>query len=207
MKGIRVPGDKSKGLCPSCKQLVTTTWNYGRLALPERGITVDGVMLSTCDACGTQVALAQQSASLIKQAKEAHAKRIPVRLPRPLLDFARMTIPEYGLKDREAPVKILLRAMLHDAHRPQRRRQLVRAIRAAGADPILRQKSDMLISFRLEPALLTSLQQLQAEAHLPSLSQVLKCVLVAVEDDEGVQRHLALLRARPIMSFREKDKD
>lgn len=194
MKGIRVPGERSRAVCPTCQDLRQIRWDYGRFAL-NNGVEVDGVMLGFCEVCQGQVLVAQQSAPLIQAARERHRRRLAVRLPRPLLDFVRMVSPARagGGPGGESPVATVLRAMLRDAQDPTRRKELVALMKQVGQDPVLGQPSDQPVYLRLEPELVEALAKLQRALRLPTLSQAVKRALVASQLDNKAQERLATL--------------
>lgn len=189
MKAIRVPGDKVRAVCPHCRRLVPSTWRYEDFRL-DSGICVQDVLQAYCDTCGTSVLVAQQSAPLIKDAREADRRRVSVRLPRPLLDYARMVAPGPWPAEKGSPVGMVLQAMLRNGDQPQRRKSLVRIIRGVEGDPVLKQPSDVAVYFRLESAHVSTMEHLRRATHLRSISQVIKRMLVAAEQDQTTHQVL-----------------
>lgn len=61
-------GDKSKGACSKCKELVDTTLVIKDYLLVESNINVPDLLQGVCDECGTTVSIPHQSMPQIKKA-------------------------------------------------------------------------------------------------------------------------------------------
>lgn len=59
------PGDKSKGICYTCKKMVITTFKYG--PLKEE---IPNILIAYCDVCGDPVGIPHQSVEDIKRYRE-----------------------------------------------------------------------------------------------------------------------------------------
>lgn len=96
MKSIVVEGDKTEGPCETCGGFVPAVWKYLPWKLSD-GRTVDDVMQAVCASCGAIVAIADQSAHLVREALDDRvAHRIKIRLPQELMDFASIELSATG---------------------------------------------------------------------------------------------------------------
>jgi hypothetical protein len=134
-------------------------------------------MLAFCDVCGSRLAMAQQSAHLVRRAHPKKRKKTGAGG-----DPAQSTAPELVLK--------AMLATLLD--RPELRRSLALKLSELRNDPLLAQPSETKINMGLTPRLLEELATLQEVSHLTQ-SQVIRATLVAARLDPGVTRELRKL--------------
>lgn len=72
-------GDKSKGICSSCEQIVETVFKKTDLHIPEECVMVKGILASFCVHCNDRIGIPAQSTPEIK--KQIHAAREADLLP------------------------------------------------------------------------------------------------------------------------------
>lgn len=79
-------GDKSKGICTSCKSVVGTTFELKEVPLISGKGSIDGVLAAVCDHCGNLVSIPQQSTARIRDGLFGKKCSVEVRIPRHLRD-------------------------------------------------------------------------------------------------------------------------
>lgn len=83
---IFMEGEKSKGLCQSCKKVVPTTFRVSSVKRSSGKGRVDDILAARCDHCDHIVAIPQQSSPRIEEALRKKYS-IEVRLPIHLRDI------------------------------------------------------------------------------------------------------------------------
>lgn len=94
---IFIEGEKSKGLCQTCKKLVPTTFKVSSVPLSSGKGNVDGILAARCDVCDHVVAIPQQSAPRIHETLTAKKRSIEVRVPLHLLDILVLASAEFKM--------------------------------------------------------------------------------------------------------------
>lgn len=193
MKTLILPGQKTRVGCDGCKAMQSATFRYDTLILPG-GIKVPHAMLAFCDVCGQQVAMAQQSAHLVRKATRRPRKKTSVRLPRVLFDLSSLLVTEAGGDPSQgAAPELVLKAMLATLiDQPQRRRELAHRLQELRSDSLLAQPSEQKLNLGLNPKLFDELVQLQHNAGLGQ-SDVIRTTLVAARQDSAVVQELRKL--------------
>ena len=194
MKNLILPGQKTWVGCDTCKAMVPATFRYDTLTLSD-GVKVPNAMLAFCDVCGTQVAMAQQSAHLIRRTHQKRRKKTSVRLPRILFDLASLLVTEVGGDPNEGPApELVLKAMLATLlDQPQRRQALGKRLRELRNDPLLAKPSEQKLNLGLTSRLLEELAGLQEVSKLGTQSEVIRTTLVAARQDPDVSKELRKL--------------
>ena len=80
-------GDKSKAVCETCKDVISTTFDYRTVPFSEGSGEVKNILVAVCDACDAVIATPPQSTPAIKNARETATKSIEVKLPAPYLEI------------------------------------------------------------------------------------------------------------------------
>lgn len=194
MKSLILPGHQIRVGCDTCKAMVPATFRYDTLTLSD-GVKVPYAMLAFCDVCGTQVAMAQQSAHLIRKAHQKLRKKTSVRLPRILFDMASLLVAEVGGDPNEGPApELVLKAMLATLlDQPQRRQALGLRLGELRNDPLLAQPSEQKLNLGLTTRLLEELASLKKVSKLGTQSEVIRTTLVAARQDPEVNKELRKL--------------
>lgn len=110
MKSIVLEGQVSEAPCERCQRFVPARFAYGPVEL-DGGLVVESVMRATCDECGAVLALAPQSAYLLRRALlQQKKRRTTVRLPQELADFIALKLSLVGM--RPSKVDLFFRALL-----------------------------------------------------------------------------------------------
>ncbi len=60
-------GDKSQAICPNCKKIVSTTFEYRDVALDDGSSTAPGILAGVCDQCNMVISIPGQSSPAIKR--------------------------------------------------------------------------------------------------------------------------------------------
>ena len=74
-------GDASKAVCEDCQDVVQTTFVYRDMPFDDGHGIAEGVLVSTCDECGSVVAVPAQSIPAIRQARADASASFEVVLP------------------------------------------------------------------------------------------------------------------------------
>lgn len=193
MKTVFLPGKQIRAICRTCGCIEDATYGYGTITLDD-GTEVESVMRALCDRCSSLVAVAQQSAPTLHAARTRRDEvkrrsRSTIRLPRVLVDFARMELhDEGGAPERfDLMVKAFLLAVMRA--RPARRERLIRALRDSD-DSVLALPLDASVHLDLSERLWETLEALRAEASSSSASDLVRRMLVVMEGDRGTRQEL-----------------
>jgi len=65
---IHKEGDKSRAVCDTCKNIVSTTFRYAPYNYEE--LTISDILQGFCDVCGVVVSIPHQSSYKIKEFRE-----------------------------------------------------------------------------------------------------------------------------------------
>jgi len=193
MKEIVLPGQKTRVGCDTCKAMQPATFRYETLTLPG-DIKVPNAMLAFCDVCGSRVAMAQQSAHLIRKAHQKKRKKTSVRVSRVLSDLASLMVEGAGGDPAQSTApELVLKAMLATLlDRPELQQSFALRLGELRNDPILAQPSETKINMGLTPRLLEELATLQKVSRLTQ-SEVIRTTLVAARLDPDVTKELRKL--------------
>lgn len=192
MKRVFHPGKRVKAPCERCGAVVEATYGYG--SVPYQGKVVEGVMRATCDRCGEVVATAQQSAPLFRAAveKKPRKRQSSVRIPRVLADSARLELSRNGASDVER-FELLVKAFALSVRASEKRWDtMVDRLRSV-KDPALELPNDVQFPLYMNQRLAIVLKDLQEAAELPSLSELVRRILVLMESDTLAETELQKL--------------
>lgn len=102
-------GEKSKGICNKCEELVPTTFCISSVPLSKGKGKVNDILCSSCDHCGNVVSIPQQSTPRIKEFLTRKKHSIEVRLPRHLLDVLLLASDQFEIGNPELLKDSLIR--------------------------------------------------------------------------------------------------
>ncbi len=194
MKSLKVPGDKTRVGCDSCKAMVSATFRYDTLCLQD-GTRVPNAMLAFCDTCGAQVAMAQQSAYLVRKARHGQRKKTSVRLQQTLFDLASLLVEDAGGDPGEtsAPELVLKAVLATVLDHPQRREVLVQKLVNLRSDPLLSASAaQRKLNLGLTTRLKSELSSLEKDTALTQ-SDLVRFSIVAAREDARVSQELKKL--------------
>lgn len=190
MKNLVLPGQKTRVGCDTCKAMVSATFRHDTITLDD-GVKVPNAMLAFCDICGHQVAMAQQSAHLIRKAREKRRQKTSVRLQPILFDLSSVLVTEVGGDPNEAQapelvLKAMLATLLDD---PKRRKALVKRLIELRNDPLLAGSPGQKLNLGLTSRLRNELVHLQKASEFTQ-SEVIRTTLVAASTDPRASKEL-----------------
>jgi hypothetical protein len=96
-------GDVSRAICPHCKAMRDTVYQYRQVLLGKAKVPVPNVLVGVCRTCDRTISLPAQSTPRIKQARERDIKEQNARIPLELED--RLNMMAYSLDIRPEPFK------------------------------------------------------------------------------------------------------
>jgi len=96
-------GDESRAICPHCKAMRDTVYQYREVLFGKTKVPVPNVLVGVCHACDRTISLPAQSMPRIKEARERDIKEQNARIPLELED--RLNMMAYSLDIRPEPFK------------------------------------------------------------------------------------------------------
>lgn len=175
MKSIVHTGQTTKVYCEACEKFVEATYSYGTFRF-SNGVVADNVMRAVCDSCGEVVAVAHQSALVLKEALEDNGQRTTMRLPQELLDYISLQLDQLGAKPTH--YDLFLRAILLACHKKEK---LIGPKLSGVEDAVLRQPYGATLSLLLTPNLLKIIQALVKASGITNNSELLRRLIVLTE--------------------------
>jgi hypothetical protein len=170
-------GDKSKALCPFCKQLCTTTFEERDVPLSSGKGLVRDVLVAVCDTCDRVVAIPQQSAPRIKETVRFSRHSLETRIPRHLLDAVALACYELGF-GTDCAVVLFRYYLQRVASEPRLRSRL--ALLSASNDA--QGRASARFSAKLNDELNAALLDLERTSRLKK-ADVVKGVIVQMKQD------------------------
>lgn len=183
------PGMKVEAPCENCKGFVPATFELGRLVMDD-GTVIDGVMRAVCDRCGSVLAVAQQSAPVIREALDRRdaGRRTTIRLPRALAEQVEMRLTRKGAPPTH--YQALLAAFANALrHMGAADREMLVARLRSGEVPYRNLKKDVTINLDLGHNLAGFMDELRREVGIQQ-SELVRRIFAAVKDQPEVDRHL-----------------
>lgn len=194
MKSIILAGQATKAYCETCDKFMAGTYSYGPF-LFDNGVTAENVMRAECDVCHSVIAVAPQSAPLLKEALATpRAIRSTMRLPQELLDYMGIQLTRFGT--RATDYDLFLRALLMACR--SREDEIGHQLPAV-EDPILKQPFSATLSLFLSARLGDVITALSKASQLSNTSDVLRRLIVMTEQP-ALHKSLALEADRLVFS-------
>lgn len=100
-------GDKSEGICPHCKALVSTTFAERTIQLAKSRTKVDAVLVAACDNCDAIVSIPAQAEPQLKEARDKQQAFMRARVNRRLEDALRLIAAHYDVRDQDFRASLL----------------------------------------------------------------------------------------------------
>jgi hypothetical protein len=194
-------GEKSKAICETCHQIVTTTFARRDVPFSDGNGEVKNILVSVCDHCDQVVAIPAQSTPAIREARFKVVKAIEAQLPAiylDMLDLAAYTIDSESSTEFR---KVLMVFYLHRfASGDYPRERLLKAHRAAverfkeqrGA---ARRRLSMKVTLRIAEDIKTLVDDTSM-----SQTEVFKSVIYQIQADVVEARKPALLKELSALS-------
>ncbi len=176
MKTIVLPGDSVNAACETCQKFVHATWNYGPFAM-DNGLIIEQVMRASCSQCGSIVALAHQSAYLLRRALENQKRfRTTLRMPQELKDYVALQLDRAGIAGApNSYVQLFLRAIL--AFCRGREVEMAPALQEI-EDPVLHRPCTEMVTLTLSKPLLDVVENLKDRTGIQNVSELMRRLLV-----------------------------
>ena len=182
MKILKV-GDKEKAICNTCQALVGVTYQLRDVPFSDQSGVVKDVLVGVCDGCDTVAVLPYQSTPKIKQQLAKQRASLEIRVPAHMLDILGLASAELGgdtdfiyniikyylhaLSNGQLPVKDMDKYLLSDLAKGKAQKRLS-----------LKGKN---VAYDVE--------QLKKMAHIESTSDLIKSVVLKINDDILVHRN------------------
>lgn len=183
-------GRKIEAPCEICGGFVSATFDLGALPMDD-GSVVNGVMRATCDTCGSIVAVAHQSASVVREALDRRdaGRRATVRLPRTLAAQVAGRLSRKGTPPTQ--YQLLLAAFANAWRRMDAADREALVLRLGSSDSrSARARKEVTVNIDLGHNLAGFLEDLRRETGLSSRSELVRRVLAAAQEEPEVDREL-----------------
>lgn len=177
-------GDRSRAICPACKAMRETVYEYRAVPLERSKVTVPNVLVGVCTTCDATVSLPAQSTPRLREARERTMKEQNARIPLELED--RLNVIAQELDFRPAPFKgALCRYALFRVAGDRKFAQLVwKNARSPGAKGTPGAK----VKFRAEDALPQAAMAAAQEVGIEDLSSILRGAILTVSELLGTPK-------------------
>jgi hypothetical protein len=194
-------GEKSKAICETCDQIVTTTFVRRDVPFSDGNGEAKNILVSVCDLCDEMVAVPAQSTPAIRETRLKIVKAVEAQLPAiylDMLDLAAYTIDSASSTEFR---KVLMVFYLHRfASGEYPRERLLRAHRAA----IERFKEERgatrrRLSMKVMPPIAEDIQTLIDDTSM-SQTEVIKSVIYQIQADVVQARKPALMKELSALS-------
>ncbi len=104
--------ERSKGLCPRCKQLRDLVFERRSFRLAKTKKTIEGVLLGVCVHCDETVSVPPQSVARIKDVRAAERKSLEARVPGDVKDIVCLVVDMLGAKAPQSALASLVRVYI-----------------------------------------------------------------------------------------------
>lgn len=181
-------GDKSKALCETCQAVVDTTFCYRDVPFDTPPGVVKGILVASCNTCGSVVAIPAQSTPAIKgalgEARATASRPIEVNLPAPFVET--LDLAAYRI-DQDATTqfrKSLLAYYIHRCAESSALQDQVRtAVQGLIAHPLSHGNTPRKrLSFKVTPRLEGELLHLSEVTKLKK-TDIIKGLILRIEAD------------------------
>jgi hypothetical protein len=170
-------GDQSRAVCPYCKAMRETVYQYRSVLLAKTKVSVPNVLVGVCRVCDQTISLPAQSTPRIKEAREREVKEHNARIPLELED--RLNMMAHSLDIRPEPFKgAVCRYALSRIVRDKRFAQRVWK-NAISADA--RGTPGGRVKFRSEASLPREAKAVALDAGIDDLSTILRGAILTVD--------------------------
>jgi len=170
-------GDQSRAICPHCRAMRDTVYQYRSVFLSKTKVSVPNVLVGVCQGCDQTIALPAQSTPRIKEAREREVKEQNARIPLELED--RLNMMAHSLDIRPEPFKgALCRYALSRIIRDKRFAQRVWK-NAVSADA--KGTPGGRVKFRSEASLPREAKAVALDAGIDDLSTILRGAILTVD--------------------------
>lgn len=171
-------GEKSKGICEKCKEVVPTTFEVETVSLSNGKGQVDDILCAVCDHCGHVVSIPQQSAPRIKESLNEKKYSIEARLPRHLLDILLLAGDQFEIGNPEQLKDSLIRYYIGLAEYDK---QIIRNIKKFSSSDFAK-GSGFRLSLKVNESIFERFEKLRKLTSL-NKTQLLKGLILQINED------------------------
>lgn len=172
-------GDRLEAVCERCGDVCDATYRYRTVRLRETGVDVPNVLVGICDVCDEVVAIPDQSAPRLKEARERQTVKVPLRMSRELDDVLHLVADRFQAA-ADLFTGMLVRYYLHEARTDPE--LLSRAARLAHS-PLATQPQQVRASFYVGTELLETMDARMREAGIAGRSELIRGLIIAAKED------------------------
>jgi hypothetical protein len=171
-------GEKSRGICQTCKKLVPTTFKVTTVPLCSGKGKVDNILAAICDQCAHLVSIPQQSTPRIREIIASRKRSIEARLPRHLLDILILAGDKLEMGSPESLKDSLIRYYIAMAEEDK---TMIKNIKKFSESDFAKGTSDRL-SLKVNEAIYQIFEELKAKTRL-SKTQIIKGLILQINQD------------------------
>ena len=172
-------GEKSRGLCQSCKKLVSTTFKATTVPLSSGKGKVSDVLAAICNSCGVVVAIPQQSAPKIRESLHVKKRSIEARLPIHLLDILLYAGDSFAMGSPETLKDSLVRYYIGLA---TENKSMSKGFAKLLDSELATGKGDVRLSLKVNEAVYKKFDELQKKTKL-SKTNLIKAIVLQINLD------------------------
>lgn len=176
-------GDSQQAICDHCGALETMTFRLRDVPFSDNSGIVKNVVVGVCDRCDQVCLLPHQSTPAVSKQLACQRKPVESRLPAHMLDILELAAQELGGSTDFIPslVKFYIH---HFATHPEAAQQLGNLLKAELAGG----KADKRLSLKGK-RIADELAVVKAAAHIDSTTDLIKGIILKINDDILMQRH------------------
>lgn len=170
-------GDTQKAICHACQSLEDAVFALRDVPFSDGSGTVKNVLVGVCSKCGEVILVPQQSAPAIKKQLDARKKPVETRVPAHMVDILNLASSTLGATTDFSPtlVKYYIHSLSADTASAQRLSDYLENDLAKG-----RAQKRISLKGRLVS---DELQSIKSQSHLQSTTDVMKAVVLKINDD------------------------
>ena len=188
-------GEKSKAICESCQQVVSSTFARRNVPFSDGKGEVKDILVSVCDLCDQVVAIPAQSTPAIRETRQKEVKAIEAQLPAiylDMLDLAAYTIDSASSTEFRKVLMILYLHRFASGEYPRER--LLKAHRSAVARfKEQRGAARRRLSMKVTPRIAEDIKTLTEDTAM-NQTEVIKSVIYQIQADVIEARKPALMK-------------
>ena len=171
-------GEKSKGVCQTCKKIVHTTFKITSVPLSSNKGTVDNILAAVCDQCENVVSIPAQSTPRIRETIRAKKRSIEARLPRHLLDILILAGDKFEMGSPETLKDSLIRYYIALAEEDK---NILKNIKKFSGSDFAKGTGDRL-SLKVNEAIYQKFENFKEKTKL-SKTQIIKGLILQINQD------------------------
>jgi hypothetical protein len=175
-------GDSQKAACEICKAFVNTTFKLRNVPFSDGSGIVRNVLAGVCDYCDNVILLPHQSTPMVKKQLNRQPKPIESRLPAHMIDILNLVTLEIGGSTDFVP-----NLMKYYIHFLAGNAKLAQSISGYLKNDLAIGKAEKRLSLKGR-RIYDELNSLKVISQLPTTTDLLKCIILKINDDVLVKR-------------------